>query len=324
MSKTLLYSAPALITFAVFGTEIDIKIILYSLITLCVLGGISAITISLVAKKFSVYEDPRINDVADLLPGANCAGCGYPGCRGFAEALVKSSDISEMICPPGGANVMTAIANILGMTASKVEPIVAVVRCNGKKEYRTVTNEYHGAKTCAIQHQLYVGESECSYGCMGYGDCATSCKFDTIYIDKITGLPVINEEKCSGCGNCVKACPRKIIEIRNKGPKLRKIYVGCNNCDKGAIVRKFCKSACIACGKCQKVCIFSAITMENNLAYIDFKKCTLCRKCVSECPTNAINEVNFPVKKKPENIEQTEHQKQAENKEQPETVNNNQ
>jgi ferredoxin len=132
---------------------------------------------------------------------------------------------------------------------------------------------------------------------MGKGDCERACAFDALHMDPSTGLPVIIDDKCVSCGACVKACPRHLIELRKKAKKDRKIYVACSNCDKGGPARKACKVACIGCGKCFKVCEFDAITIKDNLAYIDAKKCTFCRKCPVECPTNAIIEFNFPPRK---------------------------
>ncbi|MFA5194678.1 MAG: 4Fe-4S binding protein, partial [Bacteroidales bacterium] len=149
-------------------------------------------------------------------------------------------------------------------------------------------------------HNLYSGSNGCPYGCLGGGDCVDACQFDAMYMDKETGLPVIIQDKCIACGACVKACPRKIIELRKKGKKDRRIFVSCINREKGAVAKKNCEAACIGCGKCVKECKFEAITLENNLAYIDFEKCTLCRKCVESCPTHSIWEVNFPERKKKE------------------------
>lgn len=192
---------------------------------------------------------------------------------------------------------MQKVGEILGMAVSAVEPKVAVVRCNGTCEARPRTSQYDGAHTCRIMHNLYVGETNCPFGCLGCGDCVAACEFDAIHINPQTGLPEVDDEKCTSCGKCVKACPRNIIELRNKGPKSRRMVVMCVNKDKGAIARKACTNACIGCGKCQKVCAFDAITVENNLAYIDFTKCRLCRKCEAECPTGAIHAVNFPPRK---------------------------
>lgn len=273
------------------------NIIVFSLITLGIIGAVAAVVLYFAAKKFYVYEDPRIDEVEAALPGANCGACGYPGCRGFADACVKADELDGLLCPVGGSSTMESVAAILGKTASAVDPTVAVVRCNGSCENRPRTNEYEGVQSCAIAHNLYGGETSCSWGCLGLGDCEVSCKFDALHINSETLLPEIDEEKCTSCEACVKACPKLLIEIRKKGPKSRRIYVSCMNKDKGAVARKSCEVACIGCSKCFKVCPFEAITMANNLAYIDDEKCRLCRKCVPECPTNSIIELNFPPKK---------------------------
>ena len=148
-------------------------------------------------------------------------------------------------------------------------------------------------------------DTGCKYGCLGKGDCEAACKFDAIHVDPVKGIAVVDEDKCTACGSCVKACPKGIIELRNKGFKNRRVYVSCINKDKGAVARKACGAACIGCGKCAKTCPFDAITVENNVAYIDFTKCKMCRKCVEVCPTGAIHEVNFPPKPK---IEEKPHE----------------
>ncbi|MEG2121636.1 MAG: 4Fe-4S binding protein, partial [Rikenellaceae bacterium] len=144
---------------------------------------------------------------------------------------------------------------------------------------------------------LYGGETGCSYGCLGMGDCVEACLFGALTIDPKTGLPVVDQDKCTACGACVAACPKQIIELRKKGVKDRRVFVSCVNKAKGAVAKKSCDAACIGCGKCVKVCPFEAIELKNNLAYIDYNKCKLCRKCVDECPTGAIWAVNFPEKK---------------------------
>ena len=276
------------------------EVLLYTILTLCVLGILSAVILYVVAQKFRVEEDPRIDEVEKMLPGANCGGCGFAGCRGMADALVKQDDISSLFCPVGGGDTMKAVAAYLGKAAPEKEPQVATVRCGGTCEKRPRTNEYNGARSCAVASSLYIGETGCAFGCLGYGDCVAACTFGAITIDPATGLPVVDPDKCTACGACVKACPKKIIELRKKWPKNRAVYVSCVSKDKGAVVMKACKAGCIGCGKCEKVCAFGAITVENNLAYIDPQKCKLCRKCVNECPTGAIRLVGMePLPKEP-------------------------
>jgi Na+-translocating ferredoxin:NAD+ oxidoreductase RNF subunit RnfB len=280
------------------------NIIFISLLTLGIIGSVAAIILFFVAKKFYVFEDPKIDAVAEALPQANCGGCGFPGCRGFADACVKADSLDGLLCPVGGASVMEKVAAILGTTAAKAEPTVAVVRCNGTCSNRPRINRYDGVKSCVIAHSLYSGETGCSFGCLGLGDCQIACSFDALHINAETGLPEIDEERCTSCGACVKACPKLLIELRKRGPKSRRIYVACRNKDKGAVSRKACTVSCIGCSKCQKVCPFEAITIENNLAFIDNTKCRLCRKCAPECPTDAIVELNFPPKKIEVNVEE--------------------
>ena len=271
--------------------------VIITIVSLSLLAFLSAVILYFIAQKFKVYEDPRIDEVQAVLPAANCGGCGFAGCRNFAEALVAAETFEGLNCPVGGASVMGEAARILGKEALAVELKIAVLKCNGSPEFRPQTTKYDGVPDCRITHSLYLGETDCSYGCLGKGDCERACKFDALQMDPFTGLPVISDEKCTSCGACVKACPRYLIELRKKAKKDRKIYVACSNCDKGGPARRACKVACIACNKCVKVCEFDAIRIENNLAYIDAFKCTFCRKCVAECPTGSILEINFPPRK---------------------------
>lgn len=268
-----------------------------TILFLAIVGALAALLLFVVSKKFHVEEDARIELVNEALPGANCGGCGYPGCSGFARACVEAESMEGLFCTVGGNDTMLKVADILGRTVVEAEPQLAVVRCNGTCNARPKVNQYDGASSCAIAAATYGGETGCTFGCLGLGDCTLACGFDAIKMNPLTGLPEVDEERCTACGACVKACPKMIIELRKKGPKGRRIFVSCVNKEKGGVAKKACDNACIGCSKCFKECKFEAITIANNLAYIDPNKCRLCRKCVEACPTGAIHEVNFPPRK---------------------------
>lgn len=175
------------------------EVLLYTILTLCALGVFSAIILYFVARKFRVEEDPRIDEVEKMLPGANCGGCGFAGCRGMADALVKRDDISALFCPVGGGDCMKAVAAYLGKAAAEKQPEVATVRCGGTCE-ASRTSRYNGAKSCAVASSLYVGETGCAFGCLGFGDCVAVCAFDAIHINPETGLPEVDADKCTACG----------------------------------------------------------------------------------------------------------------------------
>ena len=201
-------------------------IVIYTIVSLSVLGITSALILFFVARKFKVYEDPRIDQVEEALPAANCGGCGYAGCRNFAEALVKSENFDDLFCPVGGNDTMQTIAGILGREAVEQDPLVAVLRCNGACDFRPKTNQYDGATTCAIESALYGGDTGCSYGCLGHGDCVDVCKFDALHMDPVTGLPVVNDANCTACGACVDACPKNLFELRKRAKERQENLCG--------------------------------------------------------------------------------------------------
>ena len=265
--------------------------VVWTVAILAVLGLLLALILYWVARRFKVEEDPRIDEVEKVMPGANCGGCGFAGCRAFADAAVKAANLDNQYCPVGGDAVMQKVAAILGFTVAARVPQVAVVRCNGSCDNRPVVNDYDGAASCRVKAALYSGDTLCAYGCLGCGDCVAACQFGALSMNPRTGLPVVDEAKCTACGACVKACPRQIIELRNRGPRE---YVCCVNKDKGPAAKTACAAACIGCGLCAKTCQHGAVTVTDNVAYIDFTKCKLCRECEEVCPTAAIHGVGFP------------------------------
>ncbi len=234
-------------------------------------------------KKLRVYEDPKIEAVAAVLPQANCGACGFSGCRGFAEAVVKGQ-AAVSGCPVGGKEVAQRIANLLGVKAEHTVRKVARVHCRGTYQAAKEKGQYLGPKTCLASH-LIGGNKQCLFGCLGLGDCVRACSFEAIYMNQ-DGLPVVIEDKCTACGQCVNACPRNIIELH---PVDQQILVFCRSEDRGPLARRLCKNACIACGICVRACP-DAIILENYLAkIIDYKKIAPEKIAeIEKCPTGAI------------------------------------
>ncbi len=256
--------------------------IIGALLELGFFGLLFGIGLALAAKKFAVEVDPRVELVMAVLPNANCGACGYPGCSGFAKAVV-AGEAPVSGCVPGGADVTTKIAGILGVSAESSEPLVAVVRCNGGIRANDKF-AYDGIADCRAALLVGNGQKMCSYGCLGFGTCVDACPFNSLSMGP-DGLPVNDFDKCTGCGICVEICPTDVMQLV---PKNKPIFVACNSKDKGAFVRKACESGCIGCMLCEKNCPYDAIHISENLARIDFDKCKLCGICIEVCPTNTI------------------------------------
>jgi len=287
-------------------------VLLSTVLILSTLGFVAALVLFGVSRKFKVHEDERIGAVENVLPSTNCGGCGQPGCHAFAEAVVQAGDLTTLHCPVGGNDVMSQVAEILGVKAVKKDPFVAIVRCSGSFEYRKKTNVYDGSPSCAIAANLYSGDTGCAYGCLGLSDCVDACDFEAMYMDELTGLPVVIEDKCTACNACVKACPKDILELWPKGRKNQRIYVACLNEEKGSTARKECAVACSGCAKCSDACRYDAITIANNLAVIDPEKCKLCVECIDVCEAQSILAPNVPQEKVEQANVQREKRKERE------------
>ncbi len=254
-----------------------------SAVILCtIVGAVGAIILVAAAKFMAVEEDPRIEEVASCLAGANCGGCGYAGCADYAKAVVMDGVPCDK-CAPGGPKAAAAIAKIMGGEASAVEK-KAVVQCQGSSEHCKPAYDYKGIQTCAAAAALYGGPKACSFACIGLGDCTKVCKFDAIHI--VDGVAKVDKDKCTGCGACANICPKKVIMIDVGGP--RKPVVMCSNQDKGAVANKLCTTSCIACGMCERTCKFDAIHVIDNVARVDYDKCKGCGRCIGACSFDAI------------------------------------
>ena len=260
-----------------------------NILVLCGLAVLSAVVLYFVSRKFAVKNSPEADAIFEVLPHANCGACGRAGCQDFANtcAKISQSEFDNLYCPVGGNKVMSAIAAIRGFVSSKKMRTCAVLRCQGTCKNAPDKMEYTGLKSCRAANLVMSGKSGCPSGCLRFGDCVQVCKFGALSIDKTTEIPVIDYTKCTSCGACVKRCPRGLFEIRPIENNTQ-VYVACRNQQKGAVARKNCITACIACGKCAK--INPEIMVENNLAYIPTTVSSVeyGEKLATECPVKAI------------------------------------
>ncbi|WP_343213134.1 RnfABCDGE type electron transport complex subunit B [Fusibacter paucivorans] len=261
----------------------DMNTILLSAISLGIMGLLFGAGLAFASKKFAVEVDPRVTAIREVVPGANCGACGFPGCDGYSAAVVRG-DAPVNGCPVGGADVAKLVAEIMGMDAGSSVKMVAKVKCEGSSDHCGNRFDYDGFDSCVAANMLGGGPKDCQYGCMGLGSCVQVCPFDAIHIND-RGIAEVDKEKCTSCNKCIEICPKNVISLV---PYDQLVIVDCNNKDKGPQVKKNCDVACIACGLCERNCPFDAIHVVNNLAEIDYEKCKNCMVCVEKCPTKAI------------------------------------
>jgi electron transport complex protein RnfB len=247
------------------------------------IGLVCGIALALAARFLAVEEDPRIEAVENLLPGANCGGCGYAGCADYAKAIVVDGTAINL-CAPGGGEVLEKLAHLMGQDAVAATRMVAIVLCGGDSDKAPRKAAYNGVADCTAAHSVGGGDKLCAHGCLGYGSCARVCPAGAIEItDK--NLAVVHPDLCISCEACVKACPRSLIKMV---PESHKIHVLCSSKDKGPVVKKACQVGCIGCTVCTKLAPDSAITMEGFLAVVDYTKTLETETVIEKCPGHCI------------------------------------
>lgn len=259
------------------------KTILLSVAVLGVLGALFGAILAYASKIFHVETDPKQEAVRACLAGANCGGCGFPGCDGYAAAVAKGEAPTNK-CVAGGAEAAAKIAEIMGVSAASAERMVAFVPCSGTEGHAEMRFNYSGPQDCQAA-MLFGGKSNktCTFACIGLGNCTRACQFDAIHV--VNGVAKVDREKCVGCGMCADTCPKNIIQML---PASQKVMPACSNRDKGAKVMKMCDFGCIGCMKCQRECPADAIVVKDNLAVVDVSKCVGCGHCADVCPRHII------------------------------------
>lgn len=246
------------------------------------IGVVCGVLLAVAAKLFAVEVDQKVIEVRNALPGANCGGCGFAGCDALANAIAAGKAPVNG-CPVANKQAHEKIASIMGVTADESEKKVAHVMCQGCDTVAKQKYEYNGVHDCKAAAAVMGGNKSCDKGCLGFGNCKVVCAFDAIEI--VDGLAVIDKDKCTSCGKCVEECPKAVIEFV---PYKNNVIVGCHNKDFGKAVKDVCSVGCIGCKICEKNCAFDAIHVTDNLAKVDYDKCTHCMVCVEKCPTKAI------------------------------------
>lgn len=266
-----------------------IKLAIGGLVLLGCIGLFFGIGLALAAHKFAVESNPLIEEVLESLPLANCGGCGYPGCEGYAIEVVTDPEVPPNLCFPGKEAVAERVASLTGKKMIAVEDTMAVIRCSRIEGRVSHKHRYIGFASCTAASLGYGGPSACQYACIGLGECAEACPFEAI--EMVENFPVVDPDKCVSCGVCVKTCPKQIIEIQTMKAR---VWVPCSTKDLGKAVMGVCKVGCIGCKMCVKVCPAEAVAYEDNLVKIDHQACIefgpSCEEiCVTKCPRDIVN-----------------------------------
>lgn len=266
--------------------------VLITALSIMGVGLVCGLLLAFIAKHFSVKEDPRIGQAQDILPGANCGGCGFAGCAAYAKAVVV--DGAELnCCAPGGDKVVEALSKLTGREGAAAEPMVAVIMCTGDDSVAVKKSAYNGIVDCGAANIVAGGGKGCAYGCLGYGSCIRACAQSAISI--VNGIAKVNYDRCGGCGACSKVCPRNLIQIV---PRSRNVHVLCSSPDKGAAVRNVCKKGCIGCGICVKTEGGVAMSMAGSIARIDYEKVNpeSIAAAMAKCPTKCLTKMDLEKK----------------------------
>lgn len=257
------------------------------LTAILILGGVGlafGVLIALANRRLWVWEDPRIEVVAQMLPNANCGACGLPGCRAFAEQAVDRK-VAPAQCTVANDTTREAIARFLGVEAGQAVKRVARLLCAGGNDVAGQRAEYRGIATCASAAAVAGGGKGCTWGCLGLADCERVCDFDAITMSR-SGLPLVDPDRCTACGDCVEACPKSLFVLL---PLEHRLLVQCKNLVEGNDALEQCRVACTACGKCVQDAAAGLISVTSGVAVVNYDLIAAATaQAVARCPTRAI------------------------------------
>lgn len=260
--------------------------IIYTILVALFIGFILGMLLGLFKKIFAVKVDPKIEEIRAQLSGGNCGGCGYAGCDAFAAAVAKG-EAPVTGCVAGGAACAAALSKIMGVEGGSLNPKVAFLACHGTKECAQEKCIYEGVQTCKAAELSAHGTKKCAFGCIGLGDCVEVCQFGALSMGP-EGLPVVDRNKCTGCGKCVKTCPKHLFILMNADTKGSIALCSCRSDNKPQI-RKDCTNGCFKCGMCARKCPEQCIDLTSGIPAVDYSKCTSCGECIKACPDKVLH-----------------------------------